>query len=274
MINVIITPGAENISILKFVPALRGRGIETRVNVQPIPNAVNINFRNSIFVDAGTEMMNTPDAIRGASNKESFRVRLFNTVPSIAPKVFPLRSGRFLQLPPKEEFPLVVRPETHSQGRNFYVAQNQLQLFNLVQEHPNLSHAIEVIYPNREFRVFCGRRYDGTLLVWKTIEKVPTFENTGRLSRDIRPKNFSRGNAVFKLVADFVYKERIKEAALDAFRMSSLHFGAVDVLFDTQRNIPFVIEINTRFALESETTISCFVKYLFKYHKDWEKDNE
>lgn len=273
MINVVISPGAENISILKIVPALRGRGIDVSVGVNLRPDALNINFRNSIFVESH-DVMNTPESIRTASNKQGFRMLMMRELPQIAPKCFPLRDEYGgIHLPPRQEFPLIVRPETHSQGRQFFFARNQFSLMTIIKNHPNLSHGIEVIYPNREFRIFCGKRFNGEVIVWKTVEKIPTFAPTGELRRDVRPKNFHRGNSIFRLVADFRHKENIKQAALDSFKLSGLHFGAVDVLFDTERNIPFVIEINTRFALEVESTIDCFVKYLFKYYKDWERAN-
>jgi len=258
MINIIIPSNGQTFGVGRVLPLIRHKGIRVQMSYDIIPKALNYNYRTKQILDADN-MLNIPSRIELCNNKRISRFELRKSLPQNTPKVY-IPGRHFCK------FPLVLRPDYHYGGHDFFVANSYEEMFALVKAHPNISHGIEAIHPNEEFRVWCGKQYDNKIISLKFQIKEPTKDDGS-----LMPKNHRLGNAIFKFVKEHKYKDIIRNVAKQAFMMSGLHIGAVDVLFDTKKEIPFVLEINPRFGINTDSTAEAVAKYLITYYKDWEK---
>jgi predicted ATP-grasp superfamily ATP-dependent carboligase len=258
MIHVIFPNNGNYISGMLLVKELRDRGLSVTSGYTSNPEALNINFSSRI-VPLG-DILNVPESVELAANKR--RCRQLMRVNGIGPKIY---------IPGKTfcKFPMVLRPDHHHQGKKFAVVKSYEEMFRLVRNH-GYTHGIEIIYPNREFRVIVGKKFNNEIVSLKMVEKIITYEeDTENWLNNIKPKNHSQGNSIFNFVKNFKYKNQVREAAKKAFFLSGLDFGAVDILFDQTRNIPYVLEINTRFAMSADTTLERFTDHIINYHNEW-----
>ncbi len=273
-INIVIPDNGNHLSMANLLPFLRNH-VTAKLSYRPLQGFVNVNFRTGIIDNQNLEILNNPDSIKFVSNKRVWRTTMRRALPDISPKIY---------IPGKTfcAFPMVLRPDHHLQGRHFYIVRSYTpeeggidrsyrEMFALIKKHPNISHGIQVIYPNREFRVYCARKFDGKVIAFKTVEKEITYEEDDQdWMNNIKPKNYTLGNSIFKFIKDFIDKPIVRETAKTAFDKSGLHFGAVDVLYRTVDRKPYVIEINSRFAIETDSTIRLFSEFLIEYYRDWE----
>jgi len=264
MINWIIPPsgvGWSSLNVLNYIKEKIGEK-NAKVSYNYSPEGINVNYRTTIEIPNNTEILNWPEFILRVSEKRIFRMSLRRLLPEYSPKIYIL-GQHFLK------FPIIVRPDTHMRGKDFKIVKS----YEEVQKLPvKYTHGIEIIYPNDEFRVICAKKFNGEIIVLSFKKKEITYnedENPANWLKNVKPKNYARGNSIFRWLRGCEGKEEIKKAAKDAFIFSGLHFGAVDVLWDKSRKIPFIIEINSRFSSESNSLIRLFGNYIINYHNDW-----
>jgi hypothetical protein len=267
MINIIVAP--TNVFCgSKTVVALRENGIETRMTYgyNYDTRVLNVNYRTHHIPDPPMNLtvLNHPKAIRYCNDKTTFKLDMRRLLPEYMPKVY-IPGRHFIK------FPCILRSRYHLQGKNFEIAKSYQQMFELIKANPKLHHAFEIIYPNDEFRVWLGRSYDGEIKSLKLQKKEVPLDEVEEWIKNVIPKNYSRGNAVFKFAKKFKYKSNIRNAAKAVFEKTNLHFGAVDVLWNPVKEHPFVIEINPRFSVRSDSTLDCLTRYLKKYYKDFQE---
>lgn len=154
------------------------------------------------------------------------------------------------------EWPLIVRPAVHAQGRNLYVCNNQQELIEACLRHPT-HYIAEFIDKVAEYRVavLSGR------VVW-VAKKTPANpqEVAWNVAKGGRFDNVRWGEWDLNAV----------HAAVSAFNLSDLDFGGVDVMIDKDGNA-YVLEINSAPSQTSPYRQSCVAKgfdYLIRNGKN------
>ncbi len=176
-------------------------------------------------------VINTPDAIRETSDKAGFREKLAEN--ELCTPIY-----RAWEDVPQPMVPLIMRPKRHSKGLHCYLVENMDEFGIATAVCPGF-YAAEYIPKVAEYRVFCasGRVFavavkcpeDKTALVW----------------------NHSDGDVLFDNVNWDNWPLSAVRRALEAFLLSSLDFGAVDVMVGPDGRV-HVLEINSACAITSE----------------------
>ena len=127
----------------------------------------------------------------------------------------------------------VVRPRTHSQGRNLFVVEGH-EVFDLVQGEPALQqgwYARQLIDKALEYRVYviCGR----VVCVSQKIPEDPTQVAW----------NHHQGSS-FRNVRWSSWPLDVCQLAVDCHNLSGLHTSGIDVMVSTD-GIPYFIEANS-----------------------------
>jgi glutathione synthase/RimK-type ligase-like ATP-grasp enzyme len=181
-------------------------------------------------------VVNKSEAIHLVSDKTLFRGRL--DVAKLCPKTwFHLDTV---------EFPAIVRPQYHAQGRNLIVVNNEPQLKEAIRKVGPGWYASEIIDKVSEYRVFVvsGRA------VW-VASKTPAD-----------PKaiawNVARGGKFTNVRWDDWPLKAVK-VSIEAFKLSGLDFGGVDVMVDAAGKA-YVLEINSAPSQTSEYRQQCMTK--------------
>lgn len=263
-IVLIVPPNGNSYGAPRLVPIIRRAGVQCNLTNSPRRGWLNVSWRTRGVSDFEIQI-NTPSAIKKNENKRLTRLNLQKCLPDIAIPTYQITDGTN---PPK--YPVVIRPDEHRQGKNIYLANNKQELNALVLKNPTLSHYMPLVFPNFEFRCWVAKKFDGTVISLKMQEKEAVgFDDT----KEFRPKNHSLGNSFFKYITGFKYKKTVREAAKNAMIYSPLQIGAVDLLWDTTAKKVYVLEINSRFALQSDSTVQVVADYLIEYFNDWYRAN-
>jgi hypothetical protein len=194
-------------------------------------------------VPGNPTIVNQAKYIHGVSNKLAFRKLLL--AEKLCPETY--WQGNF---PDHEDepinFPVIVRPEFHHQGRNFHVCKDMDQVFEAIEKCGLNWYASPLIDKKEEYRVFVvqgrvacvARKYPGNpnQVAWN-VYQGGRFENVGW------------GEWPLKAI----------KASLRAAELSGLDFCGVDVIVD-QAGSPFVLEINSAPSLTSPYRQSCMAK--------------
>lgn len=153
--------------------------------------------------------------------------------------------GEFLS---EEQYPVVVRPAHHAQGRDLYVCHTEQQVRRACYRCNERHYISELIDKTAEYRVFVvsGR-------VACVAQKTPG-------NPDDVAWNVAKGGR-FDNVRWDNWNLRVCQAAIDAFNLSELDFGGVDVMVD-ETGCPFVLEINSAPSLTSPYRQTCMAKCL------------
>jgi len=152
-------------------------------------------------------------------------------------------------------FPVIVRPEHHSRGRNIYYCENNKELvFAIERCYPNY-YISEFINKIEEYRVFCAQ---GRIIC--VAKKTPKDIN------DIA-WNVAKGGR-FDNVRWGEWNLNVLDKAISAFNLSELDFGGVDVMVDKEGQ-SYILEINSAPSLTSPYRQQCF-SLLF----DWIVENK
>lgn len=232
------------------------RGI-TRVykNNQRLPNNLSLVFRwgTTSNVDCAN-VVNTAEAIHRVNDKAGFRGTLMNhwrdgPLGGIAYPV-PLCPmtwlGDDVDRPDPYNYPLVVRPKTHAQGKHVYLVNNEAELNAAIARCGPGWYASEYINKVEEYRVtFVQGR-----VIW-VAKKTPGNP------QDVA-WNVARGGR-FDNVAWSDWPLRAVRIAREAFVLSGLDFGAVDVMIDAAGR-PYVLEINSAPSQTSPYRQECMAK--------------
>jgi len=168
--------------------------------------------------EAGT-VVNSSEAIHEASNKTGFRRKLGE----LAPKTWFVAA--------EVRFPAIVRPAAHSQGRNLYVVRNPEELLRAVEACGAGWYASELIDKTAEYRIYAAQgRAIGV------GRKMPRDEQTIAW-------NMAQGGTCKNVRWD-EWPLRVVKASLEAFKLTGLDFGAVDVIVDREEK-PYILEVNS-----------------------------
>lgn len=260
MINLIVPPD-NTFGASRLIPYIRKEGIQCSLSHVSKRGYLNICWRTKHILDHEVQI-NTPSAIRENDNKRLTRLKLYKALPESAIKTYlPLSDNNTTSY----NYPVVLRPDKHSQGKRLFVANTQQEMMSLIRQNPDISHAMPLLWPNKEFRCWCAKKYDGTVVSLKMQEKEATYDE----ALGFKPKNFHLGNAIFKYISDFKYKKTIRETAKNAMIYSPLMIAAVDVIFETSSKKAYILELNARYGINSDSTAEITANYLIEYYKDW-----
>lgn len=147
-------------------------------------------------------------------------------------------------------FPVIVRPQFHHQGRHLFACNNLQDVrtaFARCGEHPYISKFIPKV---AEYRVFAAQ---GRAVC--VARKTPGDPN------DVA-WNVARGGR-FDNVRWDDWPLKAVRVSLEAFALSGLDFGGVDIMVDGQGEC-YVLEINAAPSLTSEYRQKCFAR-VFDY---------
>lgn len=154
-------------------------------------------------------------------------------------------------------YPCIVRPRTHAQGRKLHVCNNRNELLLATSKYPMGYYISALINKVSEYRVFIvqGR-------VVCVARKYPADENTVAW-------NVAQGGRFENVKWDEWPLKAVKHS-IQAFNLSGLDFGGVDIMIDAEGN-DYVLEINSACSLTSDYRQECFAK-AFDYIIDHGKE--
>ena len=212
----------------------------------PIPPDPDLVFRWGCTINVPQrQVVNTAEAIHRVNDKTGFR-RILNEH-ELSPRTYFLDENR----PQGDiEFPIVVRPRRHAQGRQFYVCNNINELRRAIERCGPGCYGSELINKVAEYRVFCAQG-----------RVVCVAEKTPGNPQDVA-WNVARGGR-FDNVRWDRWPLRAVRVSLEAFNLSGLDFGGVDTMVDGEGGC-YVLEINSAPSLTSEYRQECFAK-VFDY---------
>jgi len=182
------------------------------------------------------KVINKAEAIHLVSDKLEFRKRLNEA--DLCPDTY------FT----KEEvcFPAVVRPRVHAQGRKLWVANNYFDLEQAIMRCPNGWYASQLINKTAEYRVFVAQGR----AVW-VAKKTPG-------NPDQVAWNVAQGGR-FDNVRWDEWPLKAVRVSIEAFKLSGLDFGGVDVMVDAEGEC-YVLEINAAPSQTSPYRQECVAK--------------
>lgn len=193
-----------------------------------------------------SNVLNKAESISLVNNKYEFRKTLNEA--QLSPKTW---------FDPEDAdiiYPCIVRPEKHAQGRRLWLCNNKEELDQVVEKHKQTKLGYQRLYISeyiskiKEFRVFVG----SGRVIW-VAEKTPG-----------NPKeiawNVAKGGK-FENVRWMEWDKEVIRTALEAFNLTGLDFGGVDVMLDENGN-SYVLEINSAPSQTSEYRQNCVAKYL------------
>lgn len=205
---------------------------------------------------AGVNVLNESPAIQLAANKRDARMLMQREgVP--VPKSFLDTKAMIASLPkPTDRF--VLRPFKHSKGHYMRVGSAAEIMLHAKKKAYTDGYISQFIDKVKEYRVFVVSGKVAAVAI-----KIP--ENA-----DAAAWNHAAG-AVFDNLRWDAWPLKACEAAIKATKTVGLDFGAVDVIEDAQGN-PYVLEVNTAPAVDSEYRQQCIAKtldYIIENNSDW-----
>jgi len=215
-------------------------------NDRPLPDDLSLVFRWGTTSNVPcNNVVNTAEAIHRVNDKTGFRSILMQDAPDTCPKTyFDFSIHEWLQRP--WERSLIVRPRTHAQGRHVYLVNNREELEAAIARCGEGWYASEYINKVAEYRItFVQGR-----VVW-VAQKTPGDPNAIAW-------NVARGGR-FDNVRWDAWPLRAIRVSRDAFLLSGLDFGAVDVMIDAEGR-PYVLEINSAPSQTSPYRQECMAK--------------
>lgn len=202
-------------------------------------------------VPDGYGIINQSKAIHEVNNKTKFRKKLDEA--GLSSKSW-FSVADFQAAP---EYPVIVRPRNHSQGKDLYVCRNIQEVESACEECGEGYYINKFIDKVAEYRVAIvqGRA------VW-VVRKTPSNPE------DVA-WNVARGGR-FDNVRWNDWPLKVVKTAIAAFNLSSLDFGGVDLMVDADNNV-YVLEINSAPSLTSPYRQLCMAKafnYMLANGKD------
>lgn len=215
-------------------------------NDRRLPDDLSLVFRwgTTSSVDC-RNVVNTAEAIHKVNDKAGFRKMLYDQAPDTVPVSF-FENSRDVEAFLGADGPLIVRPRTHAQGRHVYLTSNMEEFQRAINRCGEGWYASEYIAKVAEYRVtFVQGR-----VVW-VAQKTPGDPNAVAW-------NVARGGR-FDNVRWDAWPLRAIRVAREAFVLSGLDFGAVDVMVDAEGK-PYVLEINSAPSQTSPYRQECMAK--------------
>jgi len=196
-------------------------------------------------------VVNTAAAIHQVNDKKGFRITLMDDWASKGGVGLPLCPTTWFEETvgggiEQEAFPLVVRPRTHAQGKHVYLCRTEAELRAATARCGAGWYASKYIAKVKEYRVtFVQGR-----VVW-VADKTPG-------NPDAVAWNVSQGGR-FDNVRWDDWPLKTLRVAREAFLLSDLDFGAVDIMVDAEGQ-PYVLEINSAPSQTSPYRQECMAK--------------
>lgn len=217
-------------------------------NDQPMPDGVSMVIRWGTTSNVGVRsVVNTAEAIHCVGDKAGFRKVLMdyhmagNTL--LCPWTFGAEQMGGEDAP---AWPVVVRPRVHAQGKHVYLCDNFEELQAAIRRCGDGWYASTYINKVSEYRVtFVQGR-----VCW-VAKKTPGNP------QDVA-WNVARGGR-FDNVRWDEWPLKAVRVSREAFLLSGLDFGAVDVMLDAEGN-PYVLEINSAPSQTSPYRQECMAK--------------
>lgn len=207
----------------------------------PKDDDVIINWGNTNTILEG--VLNTAGRIKGASNKLLF----FNNMAAVNPEIIPKFWTQKEDIP-NEEYPIVCRTVLagHS-GEGIVIADSPADLVDCPLY-------VKYMKKKEEYRVHLGRKGDEPSVI--VVQRKAKCNGAENVNWKIRSHNNG-----FVFVRNNVNPPPcVIEAAIKSFEASSLDFGAIDVIYNSQTEKAYVLEINTAPGLEG-TTVTDYATY-------------
>ena len=217
-------------------------------------------------------VINSPMNIATSSRKGSFRIYMQQHNVStprttmVGDDVIQL-GGNNIDAIDGINYPVIVRPNHHFGGRDFYLCNNLWEVNEAREEIDGWLYISEVIFKDYEFRfyVFEGR-------VVAVAEKYSAESGGGSW-------NLERGyDDAWTILPRSKWVRRGAYDAVYAMSLSNLKFGAVDVIVKRDSNAhrgmqPYVLEINTAPRIASDYVTTNIAKaFVFSANNDYELD--
>lgn len=196
-------------------------------------------------------VLNTARAIHQVNDKAGFRMHIAdnNEYAMVIPETW--------QHEGEVAYPCIVRPAVHSRGRNVWHCSNRTELRQAIDVCGEGWYASEYIEKVSEYRVFVvqGRAV-------AVAEKTPA-------NRDDIAWNVAQGGRFDNVSWDNWPLQAVRKS-IEAFNLSELDFGGVDVMVDAEGKA-YVIEINSAPSLTSDYRQECMAKafdYIVQHGKE------
>lgn len=226
------------------ISRLSETGIGVVRNDQPLPEQADIVFRWGCTSNVqATTIVNTAAAIHLVNDKRTFRL-LLDTHKLCPPTWGDLETFLEQQEGSGSQYPYVVRPARHAQGRNVILCNNRAEVKEACARFPSY-YISEYVAKEAEYRVCVvqGR------VAW-VANKIPD-------NPDAIAWNVARGGR-FENVRWGDWPLKACRIAVEAFNLSGLDFGGVDIM--VQGDDVYVLEINSAPSLTSEYRQQCMAK--------------
>jgi glutathione synthase/RimK-type ligase-like ATP-grasp enzyme len=203
-----------------------------------------------------TKTLNKAEAISLANNKRRCR-QLFQEKNISAPKLFNINEIT------ENDFPVIVRPESHSRGKNIYLCNSFIDLANADARTARNNYISKYIAKDREFGVFVFNNR-----ITSVIEKMPKTAN----ANNSIAWNVAQGTHAFENVNWENWPLKACVLALKSINAVGLDFGRVDIV--QKDNEFYVLEVNSAHSLTSDYRQECYAKALDYYIENGEVENK
>lgn len=217
--------------------------VVVRNDIGDWPDHVDLVIRWGCTANSPTKhILNKAEAIHLVSNKSGFRKLLRDKAPHTIPATWFNEDYNTTPI----TFPLVVRPQLHSQGKQLWVVADATELEKAIQKAGEGWYASELINKVAEYRVcFVQGR-----VAW-VANKIPGNPDdvAWNVAQGGKFTNVNWGDWPLKSI----------RIAREAFMLSGLDFGGVDVMRDAENNV-YVLEINSAPSLTSPYRQQCMAR--------------
>jgi hypothetical protein len=241
---------------LKMCPVIgETAGLDVFKTGDALPKDAEYVFRwgTTAGVDNGPKIVNKIPAIRETCDKRLFRAKL--AAKGLAPRTW-TDADAFRNEVGNKEFDVLVRPSEHKRSEGIYHCTNAWDVMDAVHKIGYEFYISEYIKKVAEYRVFVvsGR------VAW-VIEKTPQNKD------DVSWGCVDAGAFDYVVWQDWPLS--VVQNAVDAFYVSSLDFGAIDVI-QAADGTAYTLEINTAPYLTPyyARTIGKTFKYIMKNGRD------
>jgi glutathione synthase/RimK-type ligase-like ATP-grasp enzyme len=198
-------------------------------------------------------VFNTAAAIHEVGDKKGFRLKMAEA--EVAPK----SAGSILEWANKygEQLPIIIRPAVHAQGKHCYKCTTFKEAYEAERKCGGNIYVSEFIDKVAEYRVFIAQGR----AVW-VAQKTPgnPHDVAWNVARGGRFDNVRFGDWPLKAV----------KTSIEAFNLSSLDFGGVDVMVDKDGGCT-VLEINSAPSQTSPYRQECCARafdYMLEHGKE------
>lgn len=229
-------------------------------NDQPVPQDASMIIRwgttSNLPIRGEANIINTAEAIHRVGDKAGFRRVLMGYHNAVGPLLCPQTYFDLVSIAQPDCYPLVVRPRVHAQGKHVYLVSTRQELIAAIDRCGEGWYASKYINKVSEYRVtFVQGR-----VAW-VAKKTPGNP------QDVA-WNVARGGRFDNVRFDDWPLKAVK-LSREAFMLSGLDFGAVDVMIDGDDQ-PYVLEINSAPSQTSPYRQECMAKcfdYLIEHGK-------